>query len=185
MNSEAPESTSTFEACWDYILELYSKQGVSESCLLLQDRLGVDISFLLVVIFFAEQRNVWIESDQLKEFDQGISDWRHETVRPLRAVRIRLKESLSKIPSDLGSELYRQVKASELTAEKREIEFLTETFDRNRHKSPTGNLRDSISKVVDFYAAHSPSAPDLPSENEVQETISSLAARAQSIGAIA
>lgn len=185
LSSDGQESASTFESCWNYALELYSKQGVSESCLLLQDRLGVDVSFLLVVIFFAEQRNIWIEADHLKELDQSISDWRQETVQPLRAARIRLKQSLSKSPSDLASELYRQVKASELIAEKREMEILTETFDRNRlHKSPTENLRDSISKVVDFYAAHSPSASNRLSDRGVQEAISSLAATAQSIGAI-
>ncbi len=183
MNSGARESTPSFEACWNYILELYSKQGVSESCLLLQDRLGVDVSFLLVVIFYAEQRSVWIEPEHLKEFDESISDWRHEVVRPLRAMRLRLKQNLSKNPSSTASELYRQIKASEIIAEKGEIEILTKTLDRKlTHGSLTANLRETISKVVDFYDTQFLDASRRTSDYEVQEAISSIAAAARSKG---
>lgn len=181
MNSDARKCASTFETCWNYILELYSKQGVSEFCLLLQDRLSVDVSFLLTIIFYAEQQSLQVEADNLKQLDQSISNWRQETIYPLRAMRFRLKQNLSENPSAIANELYRQIKASEIIAEKGEIEILTKTLDRiGVFKSSTGNLRKTISDVVDFFVKKSSDATLNPLDYEVQEAISFIAAAARS-----
>lgn len=181
MSLTAQENTTTFEACWNYILELYSKQGIPESCLLLQDRLGVDVSFLLTVIFYADQKNFWIEATHLKQLDRSISDWRQQTVWPLREIRIRLKHGLLENPSAIADELYRQIKASEIMAEKGEIEILTRTLDRNAaFESSTGNLRKTILDVVEFYAGKSSGTILNPLDDKVQQAISFIAVSARS-----
>jgi uncharacterized protein (TIGR02444 family) len=139
------------DACWNFVIVLYAKQGVSQACLVLQDQLGVDVSFLLTALFHAARRQEDLTAEDIEKLDQFISVWRNETVLPLRALRRRLKEGHPVV--DSVAELYRQIKAAELLAERLEIGALVQQLERisgNPAAAPSG--RATIEHVVRYFA---------------------------------
>jgi uncharacterized protein (TIGR02444 family) len=139
------------DACWNFVIELYAKQGVSQACLVLQDQLGVDVSFLLTALFYAVSRRADLTADNIERLDRHISAWRNETVLPLRALRRRLKEGNPAI--DSTSELYRQIKAAELLAERLEIGALVQQLEQiSGHPASAPPGRITMEHVVKHFA---------------------------------
>ncbi|AWK88014.1 TIGR02444 family protein [Azospirillum thermophilum] len=95
---------------WDFSLAVYGRPGVPAACLSLQDRRGVDVNVLLFAAWAGMACSVRLTADALAAVDAGGRTWREEVVRPLRAVRRRLKEE--------DDALYRRLKAAELEAER-------------------------------------------------------------------
>jgi uncharacterized protein (TIGR02444 family) len=118
------------EACWNFVIKLYAKQGVSQACLVLQDQSGVDVSFLLTTLFYSARRQVGLTAEEIEKLDRHISDWRNETVLPLRNLRRRLKEGNPAVKGHSAGELYRQIKAAELLAEQLEIGALVQQLEQ-------------------------------------------------------
>ncbi|HEY6132031.1 MAG TPA: TIGR02444 family protein [Halioglobus sp.] len=71
---------------WDYSLATYSRDGVAQTCLQLQDTYGMDVNLLLYAAWLA-QKERYLSRDHLLEVDALIADWRNNVVRPLRALR--------------------------------------------------------------------------------------------------
>jgi uncharacterized protein (TIGR02444 family) len=139
------------DACWNFVIELYAKQGVSQACLVLQDQLGVDVSFLLTALFYAASRRADLTSENIERLDRHISAWRNETVLPLRALRRRLKEGNPAIDSTI--ELYRQIKAAELLAERLEIGALVQQLGQiSGHPASVPPGRITMEHVVKYFA---------------------------------
>jgi uncharacterized protein (TIGR02444 family) len=141
------------EVCWNFVIELYAKQGVSQACLLLQDQLGVDVSFLLTALFYSARRQVDLTVEEIEKLDRHISARRIETVLPLRNLRRRLKEGNPAVEGHSAGELYRQIKAAELLAEQLEIGALVQQLEQipgNPARAPSG--RTTIEHVVKHFA---------------------------------
>jgi uncharacterized protein (TIGR02444 family) len=79
---------------WDYALELYGSEGVEAACLELQERHGLDVNLLLLCCWLAE-RGIAADEAALRQIVEMTDVWQEEVVRPLRAVRSRLKARLS------------------------------------------------------------------------------------------
>ena len=99
---------------WDHSLELYSRPGVAESCLRLQDRLGLDINLLLYACWTAAEGAGRPSSGDWRRLVDETAAWREQVVEPLRAVRRFLKDPPA-VPGSAG--LRERVKALELEAE--------------------------------------------------------------------
>jgi uncharacterized protein (TIGR02444 family) len=79
---------------WDYALELYRRDGVEAACLELQERHGLDVNVVLLCCWLA-QRGLPADETLLGRI-AGIAEvWQEDFVRPLRAVRSRLKAALT------------------------------------------------------------------------------------------
>ena len=150
MNEPAADN----QPCWNFVVELYAKPGVSQACLELQDRLGVDVSFLLTVLFYAKLRNIDPSVEQIASLDRSVSTWRDQVIIPLRALRRRVKTSgLLNSPTD---EFYRRIKADELLAEQLEIGTLAQRLEQTQAKQSISRLkRDVIERVVKYFAGSS------------------------------
>jgi uncharacterized protein (TIGR02444 family) len=109
---------------WDYALALYRQDGVERACLDLQARHGLDVNVVLLCCWLASRG---IEADQawLRGATAAVERWQAEVIRPLRAVRSRLKAELAEpepgsIPAcwpDLTARLRQRVLALEIDGE--------------------------------------------------------------------
>lgn len=109
---------------WDYSLRLYGRPGVEAACLALQRRHGVDVNLVLFACWLA---SLGIELDQvtLARAKKTVSDWQLEVIRPLRALRRRLRvrldhgdpDTIASLWPDQAEALRRHVLATELDGE--------------------------------------------------------------------
>ena len=79
---------------WDYALELYRRPGVEAACLELQQRHSLDVNIVLLCCWLGH-RGVVAEDAVLARIAEMTETWQEEVVRPLRAVRSRLKSALA------------------------------------------------------------------------------------------
>jgi uncharacterized protein (TIGR02444 family) len=89
--TEAPGPTLAAHPFWEFSLALYAWPGVSEACLELQDRLGLDVNLLLFCCW-AGRLGHRLEERQLRRLIELTGDWQHRAVRPLRDLRRWLKQ---------------------------------------------------------------------------------------------
>jgi uncharacterized protein (TIGR02444 family) len=100
---------------WTFTLAVYQKNGVSPACIALQDRLGLDVNFLLLCLY-AGSRGHPLTAGDFASVEERVAPWRKHVIHPLRAVRRWLKEQqlLAKAPSD---QLRRGVLGHEIESE--------------------------------------------------------------------
>jgi uncharacterized protein (TIGR02444 family) len=159
-------------SCWDFVVELYAKPGVSQACLELQDRLGVDVSFLLTVLFYARHRSINLSMEEIASLDRSISAWRDQVLIPLR--RLRRSVKASDLLNSSTEEFYRRIKADELLAEQLVISALERRLEQMvLDRSATGLKRDLIEYVVKHFADAS-LQPNQQTNETVQRAISTL-----------
>jgi uncharacterized protein (TIGR02444 family) len=118
---------------WDYAVELYPKEGVEAACLELQQRHSVDVNIVLLCCWLGH-RGVVADEAVLARIADVAGIWQEEVVRPLRAVRSRLKSALT-MPQpgsvaarwpELAGALRQRVLALEIDGERLEQLLLTE-----------------------------------------------------------
>jgi uncharacterized protein (TIGR02444 family) len=80
---------------WSYSLALYGEPGVERACLELQRRHDLDVNLLLFCCWLAA-RGVELDEPALERARQAAGSWQLEVVRPLRAIRQRLKVRLAR-----------------------------------------------------------------------------------------
>ena len=133
------------ESFWDFSVSTYRKPGVTDACLALQDRHGLDVNVLLFCCWFGRTRGVVDEPlwDRVLAFSEA---WAGNVVRPLRAVRTWMKHTGCTQPgvsNDACMGLREDVKRIELKAEQLQERALEElTSD-----API-NILDSTSQIV-------------------------------------
>jgi uncharacterized protein (TIGR02444 family) len=108
---------------WDFACAVYAAAGVSSACLALQQAVGADVNLLLFAAWIGASRGVVLAPEQGRRAVSCVAAWHDEIVRPLRAVRVRLKSVPSPAPSAAES-LRAQVKVMELASERIELNLL-------------------------------------------------------------
>ena len=78
---------------WDYSVELYGRPGVEAACLELQRRHGLDVNLVLLCCWQAT-RGAELDPATLSRAKTAVASWQAEVVRPLRALRQRLRARL-------------------------------------------------------------------------------------------
>jgi uncharacterized protein (TIGR02444 family) len=118
---------------WDYALELYRREGVEAACLELQQRHGLDVNVVLLCCWLA-RRGIPVDAAVLGGIAETTEAWQEEFVRPLRAVRNRLKTALAEPQAgsiaarrpELAAALRQRVLALEIDGERLEQLLLAE-----------------------------------------------------------
>lgn len=108
----------------DYALSLYGREGVPAACLLLQDRLGLDVNLLLFAAFMGRTRGRAMTAADVAAAEARVAAWHAEVVRPLRAVRRRLKSGPAPAPSEATAALRARLQDLEIAAELIELDEL-------------------------------------------------------------
>jgi len=128
---------------WAFTLAVYQKEGVSPACIALQDRLGLDVNFLLLCLYTGTHGRE-LTADDFARLEERVGPWRKNVLHPLRAVRRWLKEQqlLEKAPSD---QLRRGVLGYEIESESVQQRLMegVVTLGEGASSAPTaaGNLR--------------------------------------------
>jgi uncharacterized protein (TIGR02444 family) len=120
---------------WDFAVDLYGAPGVSEACLALQDRHGCDVNVLLFATWMGTVRRDKLSRGDMAEAIASVQGWRDEVVRPLRAIRRRLKSGPPRAPGELTGELRTRIKAVELESERIELWQLEGCADKRASRS--------------------------------------------------
>jgi uncharacterized protein (TIGR02444 family) len=157
------------EALWRFALTVYQKPGVSDACLLLQDRYGCNVTLLLFAAWAGAEQGVVLTADEMAAAVGTVGAWHGEVVEPLRAVRRRLKHGPAPAPDKATGKLRARLQAIEIEAERIELETLAGFLPDRRD----GSGRDG-SSVVAITANLSLAAP-LARDIESSESLRTIA----------
>ena len=103
------------ESLWDFSLRIYSCDGVSAACVLLQDRHGLDVSMLLFCCWYGTVAGAMGDETLAMALDLS-RPWAENVVKPVRTVRRYLKTQ--------HDDLYLRLKDLELEVERKQLDML-------------------------------------------------------------
>ncbi len=103
---------------WEFSCYVYSLQGVASTCLILQDKYGLDVNLLLFSLF-AGSRGYVLSTHDFLRIEAKVAPWRKNVVHELRAMRQFLK-GRTLLFGTLRDDLYEDIFESELKAERHE-----------------------------------------------------------------
>ena len=109
---------------WEFSLAAYARPGAAEACLRLQDGVGADVNLLLYFCWLATVREGSLDRAEIEEVVSRTAAWRDQVVRPLRAVRRRMKEGIAGMPPESAESLRSEVKRIELRSERLQQDLL-------------------------------------------------------------
>lgn len=139
---------------WNFSLELYGAEGVAEACLDLQDRRGCDVNVLLFCCWLAASGRPTLTADRLRAILKASDAWQADVVKPLRAIRRKLKDGTwaGALPETVEA-VRRRVADAELAAEHAEQLELTNLYaaaaDRAVHRDdpPEKRMRAAVGNL--------------------------------------
>jgi flavin prenyltransferase len=151
---------------WRFSLSFYGRPGVASACLVLQNRLGVDVNVLLMSIFAGVKRGRMLSAEDLRTADDVVAGWRVDIVESLRRIRTRLKSGPPPAPSGTTENLRAEVKAAELSAEQIEQALLLDWLNQRMPAvaAPAVDAGELLLRVIRHFAnmpAAEVSAPDI------------------------
>jgi uncharacterized protein (TIGR02444 family) len=169
------DETGTAGRFKQFALELYGSEGVAAACLYLQNRHVLDVNLVLFAAFIGARRRQTLSTACLDAARSRVDAWHREVVRPLRAVRQRLKTGPAPAPDELTTRLRGKLQQVEIDAELIELDQLAALIPLDDADplpgSPTECATAAIQAVV---RAYSTSAPD-DSDQRAIETIAAAA----------
>ena len=182
MAVDAPErvSGSLDRELWRFAVSFYGRPGVAPACLLLQDRLGLDVNLLLFSLF-AVRRGFPLAPEEVTEADAAVRDWRAEVDLPLRRVRTRLKSGPEPAPSPDTDQLRNSIKAAELRSEQIELAALSAWLERREaRQAPVqsgirSEARLALVQVARHFAGAGSAALDDPAVAEALRLLAQAA----------
>ena len=127
-----------------------------EACLHLQSRHDVDIPVVLFAACLGAVRRQALTASDVDAARGRVDAWHREVVRPLRAVRQRLKTGPAPAPNDVTARLRSQVQKIEIEAELIELDELGELIPLLEPASTGGSAAEraaaAIETVIKAYA---------------------------------
>lgn len=114
---------------WDWSLHLYGENDVQRSCLILQDRHGLDVNLVLWCIWAVSAGYGIIDDDTLAGGHAFATDWNAKVTGLLRNVRRNLRPAPAGTPLEWSEALRANTLEVELDAERVEQDFLQALLD--------------------------------------------------------
>jgi uncharacterized protein (TIGR02444 family) len=124
MSNEVPQNSDrTVPGLWDWSIACYSRLGVADAALRLQDGHGLGVNLLLYALWLAQVPGLRLDPVAATAARAATGEWQQAVVAPLRGVRRALK-ACSHPDAGLATGLRKQVAADELEAERGEQALL-------------------------------------------------------------
>jgi uncharacterized protein (TIGR02444 family) len=137
---------------WRFALAIYGQPGVADACLMLQDRLGLDVNILLFATYATTECSVTVTAQDIQAMDAAVQAWRTQAVMPLRALRRRLKQGFGPPESEYAEMLRSKVKQTELLAEQIELAMLARWL--GQRSGDWASEKVDLSEVLNRVIAH-------------------------------
>jgi len=102
---------------WNFSLEQYRSANVAAACLGLQDRHGIDVNFLFFCVWLGRAGYGPYTRAEIASFAARVAPWHEAVVKPLRAVRRRIKEKVGAEDRELALSYRQRVQKIEIDAE--------------------------------------------------------------------
>ena len=135
---------------WQFSLRVYGAPGVSEECLELQDKLGIDVNVMLYAVWLGAVRGIALRADDLARIEDGVASWSADVVRPLRKVR-RAMKAMPDIADPQLQALRKRVADTELFSEQIEQALLfqlSESFRRPENAAGTATQMNILTVLA-------------------------------------
>lgn len=115
---------------WNFSLSVYMKEGVGASCIALQERHQLDVNVLLFCCWLGASGRGAASAQDIDRILVAVGPWHRGIVRPLRAVRTRMKGGVAPAPLAISEPIRRRLNKIEVDCEHLEQIMLTETIER-------------------------------------------------------
>ena len=141
-------------ALWQFSLQVYGQPEVEQACLLMQDKLGLDVNLLLACLWVGTSGRGRLGGEELADLEQQVAFWHQEIVEPMRQVRRRLKE-LARFGGERFVAMRKSVSASELEAEQVEQQMLEQALEHRHPDDELGQVRrlsDALHNLLQLLA---------------------------------
>jgi uncharacterized protein (TIGR02444 family) len=105
---------------WDFVLNYYKQQGVSEAAIALQDGIGIDVNMILFLMWLAGSKRTLAEAD-VKRVGETSHPWQRQVVIPIRAIRRLLKENAPLVEQETALAYRKKIQALEIEGEQLQL----------------------------------------------------------------
>lgn len=129
---------------WRFSLAVYSRAGVAEECLALQEVAGADVNVLLFCAW-AGMQTIVLSRDDIEQALRLVVAWQDNVVRPLRGVR----QSMKALEHQESENFRARVKSMEIEAE--QIEQAVLFAYSKRLQSTRRELREAVIANIQRY----------------------------------
>jgi uncharacterized protein (TIGR02444 family) len=158
-----------------FALELYRRTGVADACLDLQHRHDLDVNVVLFAAFIGALRRQTLTIADLDLAQRRVHAWHHEIVRPLRAVRQRLKTGPVPAPNEATEGLRRNLAQLEIEAEVIELDQLGALIPEPHSPPSTSSAAECVTAAIEtVITTHT----DIALNDEDRQAIDTIAAEA-------
>jgi uncharacterized protein (TIGR02444 family) len=163
---------------WAFALQVYAEPGVAEACLRLQAEAGVDVVMFLMATFAVVRRGILLAPSDIQCMDEACRPWRELIVQRLRALRVALKLGPSPAPSPATDCLRKQIKTSELFAERLQNDMLADWLQQKGPESRAGTREElrAVLRSVVMLALQSRGSGEIVDVSSAVEDVVSAAA---------
>ena len=144
---------------WRFSLSRYGRSGVPALCLAIQEETGADVNLLLFGLWLGSEGRL-IRACEAARFAEAVGEWHTQIVRPLRAVRKRLK-GWEICPNAPRETLRAGIQKWEIEAERLEQDILFALFQERHAADAKGfsagsDLETAMAENLDTFAALAP-----------------------------
>lgn len=146
---ETPTAEEPAGSVKQFALALYARDGVPEACLYLQNRHDLDVPVVLFAAFVGAVRRQTLTASGADAARARVEAWHREVVRPLRAVRQRLKTGPAPAPNDITARLRSQVQKIEIEAELIELDQLDALIPALEPMPASGSATESAFAAIE------------------------------------
>ena len=172
------DNTGNTDSFKRFALALYGSEGVADACLYLQNRHDLDVNLVLFAAFVGAERRQRLTTSNLDAARARVDAWHSEVVRPLRAVRQRLKTGPAPAPNEITAHLRRRLQQVEIDAEVIELDLLCAVVaPRSDTRRAGGNAREFAEAAIETVLRAYSKSPLEDDDRHAVDTIAAMAAR--------
>lgn len=166
MTSEPDEAgpPPAADAAWAGIAALYTRPGMAERCLALQQRDGTSVTTLLTLVWTAVHGRGAVTRQAASDVAALTEAFQAEVLRPLRVSRDGLKRWLETLEG--ASALRRDLLDEELAAERLEQRFVLRCLEASGHSPPDDPCGDACLSVARYLRLRR-----LPPDTDTKQTL--------------
>ena len=138
---------------WDYSVDYYDRDGVSDSLLSLQNRHDLDINLILLALWTGAEMGILLKKEHFATLDAKAYEWRDNIIKPLRSSRQAIK-SFTSMNIGLTDDIYQKIKSAELDAEYVAQIFLSDSLSSLPETTNTSDYCHAATSNLASYFAY-------------------------------